>query len=121
MFSQPPITLITTMTIVVHIVTANSDTHAMRRLRRYLRMWKVLYIVFLSHGLPAYVWSRSTAWAGSPCDESLLRPRQHVGSALADQSHCGPPRRTLHQSCGRISGNRITSRMLSAPVSIITS
>src|SRR3954451_16134410 len=42
--SHPPMTLMTTMTIVVQSVTAISDTHAMRRRRRYLRMRVSLYM-----------------------------------------------------------------------------
>ena len=36
--------LMTTSTIIVHSITAMSETHAMRRLRRYLRMRWSLYI-----------------------------------------------------------------------------
>src|SRR6185436_17249102 len=42
--SQPPMTLMTTSTMAVQSVTAMSETQAMRRLRRYLRMRWSLYI-----------------------------------------------------------------------------
>src|SRR5947207_12911955 len=41
--SHPPMTLITTSTIVVQSMTAISETQAMRRLRRYFRMRWSLY------------------------------------------------------------------------------
>ena len=41
--SHPPMTEMTTSTIATHSVTASSETHAMRRLRRYLKMRSSLY------------------------------------------------------------------------------
>src|SRR4051794_19747752 len=41
--SHPLITLMTTSTIAVQSMTATSDTHAMRRLRRYFQMRRDLY------------------------------------------------------------------------------
>src|SRR2546423_9832889 len=51
--SHPPITLITTSTIVVQRMTAISDTQAIRRLRRYLRMRWSLYIMWELLVLPS--------------------------------------------------------------------
>src|SRR5439155_20906658 len=48
--SHPPMTLMTTSTIVVQSMTATSDTQAMRRLRRYLRIRWSLYIGFYCRG-----------------------------------------------------------------------
>src|SRR5271170_860637 len=82
--SHPPMTLMTTRTIAVQSITAISATQAIRRLSRYFRIKRSLYI----------------AW-GFPTVRTHERKQNHVPNRLRTREHHHEPIDAQTHSAGR--------------------